>query len=137
MTDLRLDHVGVQVRDLEHAANAFESLFGYHRATRPVENTRHGVRGLFLEKAGSIPIKLITPLGTGPDQFGLHHLAFLTDDIEGSVAELAAHGARVLSSPQPGEMFDDEMIAFLFAGGVNVELVTTDEWRDRITDASE
>jgi len=59
--DLRLDHVGVQVRDLEKAANAFETLFGYRRATRPVVNTRHKVRGLFLEKPGSIAIKLITP----------------------------------------------------------------------------
>ena len=132
MPDLRLDHVGVQVRDLEKAATAFETLFGYQRVTRPVVNTRHNVRGLFLEKPGSIPIKLITPLEPGNHSYGLHHLAFMTDDIFLSVQELGGLGARVLNNPRPGEMFDDELIAFMFGAGINFELVTTTDWRDRI-----
>lgn len=131
---LDIDHVGVQVRDLESAATLFEEVFGYQRATRPVVNTRHGVRGLFLVRDGSPTIKLISPtdLATGGQRFGAHHLAFLTDDIDAAVTELRSRGARLISPPQPGEMFDDNLIAFLFLAGLNIELVTTRAWRDRI-----
>ena len=122
------------VRDLDTAAGVFEQLFGYRRVTRPVENTRHQVRGVFLTKAGSLPLKLITPVGggVGAHRFGPHHLAFLTEDIHQAVREFTEQGAVLVSAPQPGEMFDDELIAFVVAGGVNVELVTTQRWRDRI-----
>jgi len=46
--------------------------------------------------------------------------------------ELGGLGARVLNKPRPGEMFDDELIAFMFGAGINFELVTTTDWRDRI-----
>ena len=132
MPDLRLDHVGIQVRDLLRTAEAFERLFGYRRATDPVVNTRHGVRGVFLEKPGSLTLKLITPVTPGPHAYGLHHLAFMVSDLESTLVELKVAGARTLSPPQPGEMFDDELIAFVRAAGINVELVTTDRWRARI-----
>lgn len=136
--DLRLDHVGIQVRDLEKAAQAFERLFGYRRATDPVVNTRQQTRGLFLEKPGSLPIKLITPLAPGAgDRFGLHHLAFITGDIRTSLELLRARGARVLTGPEAGEMFDDELIAFVFAAGINAELVSTDRWRGRLPTSGE
>lgn len=138
MPSLRLDHVGVQVRNLDKAIRDFEKLFGYRPVTRPVENTRHGVRGVFLESPGSIPIKLITPVdpAAGDQKYGLHHLAFITDDLEGSITELRVNGARLISPAQPGEMFDDNPIAFLFASGLNFEVVTTNQWRGRI-DAGE
>lgn len=132
MPDLRLDHVGIQVRDLLRTAEAFERLFGYRRVTDPVVNTRHGVRGVFLEKADSISLKLITPLSPGPHAYGLHHLAFMAPDLDSALVELGVAGARTLSQPQPGEMFDDELIAFVRAAGVNVELITTDRRRGRI-----
>lgn len=131
--DLELDHVGVEVRALEPTIEALCTLFGYHQATEPVVNTRHRVEVVFLEKAGSLPIKLVRPLdrpvqGTAK----LHHVAFRTGDLERSVGELKERGARVLSPPQPGEAFDDEPIAFVFAGGLNVELVSTTKRRNRI-----
>ncbi|MEU0317067.1 VOC family protein [Nocardioides sp. NPDC006273] len=124
--------MGIQVRDLLRTAEAFERLFGYRRVTDPVVNTRHGVRGVFLEKADSISLKLITPLSPGPHAYGLHHLAFMAPDLDSTLVELGAAGARTLSPPQPGEMFDDELIAFVRAAGVNVELITTDRRRGRI-----
>ncbi len=135
---LRLDHIGIQVRDLDRAAQAFERLFGYRRATEPVVNSRHRTRGLFLEKPGSLPIKLVTPLEpSARERYGLHHLAFITDDVGRCADDLHAAGARVLSEPAPGEMFGDELIAFLFAAGINVELVSTDRWAKRLTASDE
>jgi methylmalonyl-CoA/ethylmalonyl-CoA epimerase len=132
---IQLDHIGVQVRDLPTAVRTFTELFGYHQATEPVLNTRHQVEVVFLEKAGELPIKLFRAVGPDakPEPPKLHHLAFRTDDLDASVAELTAKGARVLSPPSPGEAFDDEPIAFLFARGINIELFATDKRRARIT----
>lgn len=134
MFDLRLDHVGVQVADLDQAAALFEGALGYHRATLPVTNSLHGVRGIFMVKPGSVPIKLITPIDPGDEVFkvGTHHLAFMVDDIDEAVTQLRFAGARLLKRPRPGEMFDGKLIAFLSVAGVNVELVTTRQWRNRI-----
>ena len=133
VADLRLDHVGVQVRDLRTAIDAFTKFFGYRQATEAIVNTRHGVEVVFLEKTGSMPLKLICPVGQdAPGATKLHHLAFRTEDIERAVQALREQGARVLSPPAPGEAFDDEPIAFLFAGGLNIELVSTDRRRGRL-----
>ena len=42
---------------------------------------------------------------------GLHHVAFLVDDLEGEIARLEAEGYRVVSGPKPGA--DQKRIAFL------------------------
>jgi catechol 2,3-dioxygenase-like lactoylglutathione lyase family enzyme len=135
MSGLRFDHIGVQVRELERAADVFEHMFGYRRVTEPIENTRHKVRGVFLVGEGGPPIKLISPVGpnAADRRFGVHHLAFLTEDIHADIAELRRLGARLLSRPQPGEMFDDNLIAFMHAAGTNIELVTTRNWRGRLS----
>lgn len=131
---LELDHIGVQVRDLSAAIRMFVELFGYHQATEPVVNTHHKVEVVFLEKSGALPIKLFRPVGPDakPQPPKLHHLAFRTDDLEHALTDLTAKGARVLSPPTPGEAFDGEPVAFLFAGGINIELFATDKRRARI-----
>lgn len=133
LRELTLDHVGIQVGDLAPAIQAFAKYFGYHQATLPVINTRHQVEVVFLEKEGSMPIKLFRSIADpkkAPPK--LHHLALRTNQIEGAVEALKQVGARVLNEPAPGEAFDDEPIAFLFAAGLNVELVSTDKRRSRI-----
>lgn len=131
--DLRLDHIGIQAGALEETIAMFCECFGYRQATSAVVNTRHRVEVVFLEKAGSVPIKLIRPLDTVvPPAARLHHVAFHTDVLDQAIATLQAQGARLLSPPAPGEAFENEPIAFLFVGGLNVELITTDKRRNRI-----
>jgi methylmalonyl-CoA/ethylmalonyl-CoA epimerase len=130
--NLRLDHIGVQVKELGSSIELLCKLLGYRQATEPVVNTTHRVEVVFLEKPGSLPIKLFRALDDPRPQTRLHHLALRVDDLGQAVAALAAQGARVLSPPAPGEAFDGEPIAFLFAGGLNLELVATDKRRARI-----
>jgi len=130
---LRLDHLGIQVSDLAAAIEAFAKYFGYRQATAPVVNTRHQVEVVFLEKAGSIGIKLFRSVGDVKAQIPkLHHVAFRTDEMNSAVEALVEEGARVLHAPAPGEAFDGEPIAFLFAAGLNLELVSTDKRRSRL-----
>lgn len=137
---MTLDHIAVAVRDVEAAADRICELTGYSRHTERVTNTRQQVNVLFLRKSGSLDIKLIEP--SGPDSplwaflrkgGGLHHLCFKAADVNAACGELAAAGARVLTPPEPGEAFDDGLIAFLYFGfGLNVEVIDTDRRRGRV-----
>ncbi len=128
-----LDHIGIEVRSLDTAIETLTQMFGYRQATHPIVNTRHGVTVVFLEKAGSLPLKIVCPVnGRATAAAKLHHLAFRVEELEPAISKLQELGARVLSPPAPGEAFDDEPIAFLFAGGLNVELVATDKRRGRL-----
>ncbi|BDD87624.1 VOC family protein [Desulfofustis limnaeus] len=130
---MKIDHVGIVVGSMAKAIDQWQTYFGYRQATEPVLNTRQKVVVVFLEKPGSLPVKLVEP--TGPDSpvaafarrgGGLHHLCFLCDELEPELDRLKQAGARVLTEPQPGEAFANEKIAFLFAGqGLNIELIDT------------
>jgi methylmalonyl-CoA/ethylmalonyl-CoA epimerase len=142
---MTVDHVAIAVRSVEAAAERLCSLFGYRRATTPVTNSRQQVNVLFLSRAGSIDLKLIEPATPESPLWdfvrkggGLHHLCFQVPDVAAGCAELAGKGARVIAPPAPGEAFDDHLIAFCYVGlGLNVELVDTDERRNRVPEPIE
>jgi methylmalonyl-CoA/ethylmalonyl-CoA epimerase len=129
-----IDHLAIAVRNVEQAAGRLCALFGYARQTRKVTNTRQDVNVLFLEKEGSLTLKLIEPASDGSPLWdfvrkggGLHHICFKAASVDAACTELVGKGARVLAPPQPGEAFDDHLIAFLYAGsGLNVEVIDTD-----------
>jgi methylmalonyl-CoA/ethylmalonyl-CoA epimerase len=135
---MQLDHVAVAVRSVEAAAEKLCALLGYERKTAAVTNTRQRVNVLFLAKPGSIDIKLIEPSDEASPLWdavrkggGLHHLCFKVADVNEASAALAKKGARIISPPAPGEAFDDNLIAFCYAGfGLNVELIDTDARRN-------
>lgn len=93
-----------------------------------------------LRKAGPLGIKFIELFGPAAPfaEFvkcgrGPHHLAFLVSDVGHTCVELSGLGARILATSQPGEAFDDHLVAFAFLGaGLNAEIVDTDERRARL-----
>jgi methylmalonyl-CoA/ethylmalonyl-CoA epimerase len=138
---MRLDHIGIVVRDLSEGIRLWTGIFGYRQATEPVFNTRQRVRVVFLEREGCVSIKLVEPAEPGSPVAslaarggGLHHLCFRTaGPLEAAAAALQRQGGRVLAPPQPGEAFEGHEIAFVYAGqGLNVELVATDARARRI-----
>ena len=141
--DFAIDHIAVAVRSIEAAADRLCALLGYARTTQVVANTRQQVKVLFLGKDGSLPIKLIEPHGDDSPLWefvkkggGLHHVCFQTASVEEACAQLASKGARVIAAPQPGEAFDDELIAFVYLGlGLNIEVIDTDRRRGRLAPA--
>lgn len=134
---MRVDHVCIAVRNIDRAAQRFCELFGYSIKTDKVNNSRQEVNVQFLCKNDSLDIKLIEPSNRESPlvEFlkrgeGLHHLCFKGEDTELDVQALAAKGARILAEPQPGEAFDEALIAFVYAGlGLNVEIIDTDKRR--------
>ncbi len=130
-----IDHIGIVVPSLEQAIDRWERLFGYHRNSDIVLNTRQKVRVVFLSKPNSLTVKLVSP--SAPDSpisqaalkgGGLHHLCFRCAGIETEIAKLKKQGATLIVPPQPGEAFGNQPIAFMLAGNnLNFELIDTSE----------
>lgn len=141
---MNLDHVCIAVRSIDAAAGRLCELLGYTRKTGKVTNTRHRVNVQFLGKSGSLDIKLIEPADSDSSLWefikkggGLHHLCFKAADVSQECEVLAEKGVRILSQPAPGEAFDDNLIAFCYLGfGLNIEVIDTDERRNRIPEAT-
>ena len=138
-----IDHIAVVVRSIDQAIPLWQKAFGYSPMTSPVVNTRQRVRVVFLAKKDSIVIKLVEPTDpSSPVQSvaarggGLHHLCFKCEDLDGELGRLQQQGMRLIAGPEPGEAFDNEAIAFVYAGhGLNVELVATEKKAALLKDA--
>ena len=115
-------------------------VFGYRQMTEVIENTRQKVKVVFLEKENSMLIKLIEPSGKDSPVFeyskkggGLHHLCFKCDSIKSEIQNLKEKKFRLITAPEPGEAFGDELIAFLFGqNGLNIELIDTGKKANKI-----
>lgn len=135
-----IDHIGIVVKHLEDGIANWSRMFGYLQTTEPVLNSLQKVRVVFLEKEGSLPVKLLEPTDSTSPVWafalkggGLHHLCFKTENLGNDLGHLEKEGARVLVHPQPGEAFEMAPIAFVYAGqGLNVELIDTDKRARRL-----
>ena len=132
---MNIDHIGIVTKSLEKGIKLWIETFGYRQKTKEVVNTRQKVKVVFLEKNGSIDIKLLEPVDDSSPVYrfalkggGLHHLCFKCDSLDSELVELKDKGFRILAGPEPGEAFDNENIAFIYATqGLNIELIDTDK----------
>lgn len=139
-----IDHIGIVTPSINDGIRQWQQLFGYHRASEIIENTRQKVRVVFLSKKGSTLIKLVEPSASDSPVSafarrggGLHHLCFRCDDIKLQVSLLQANGAKILVPPEPGEAFNGEDIAFfLTRDNLSVELIDTTGKRGFATEPS-
>jgi methylmalonyl-CoA/ethylmalonyl-CoA epimerase len=97
---LKIDHLGIAVKDLGEAVKSYEALGFAVDATHDVPTEK--VRTAFLP-AGESHLELLEP--TDPSSViarflekrsGLHHVCVLVEDIDAALAELKARGVPVL-----------------------------------------
>ncbi|ORC32637.1 hypothetical protein B4O97_15880 [Marispirochaeta aestuarii] len=130
-----IDHIGIVVKSVKDGIAHWEKVFDYKQKTEIVVNTRQKVKVVFLEKKGSILIKLIEPTDATSNVFafsmkggGLHHICFKCEDLSTEISELKKKGLRVIVKPEPGEAFENGDIAFIYArNNLNIELIDTDK----------
>jgi len=139
---MKLDHVCFAVCSIDATAKVLEKYLEYQVRTTKVLNSRQQVVVQFFSKHGSLDIKLIEPENKSSPLInflkkgeGLHHLGFKTMSVTAELEEMKEKGARITAKPQPGEAFDEELIAFAYlGGGVNIELIDTDKRRDELSE---
>lgn len=97
---LKIDHLGIAVKDMAEAKRAYEALGFEIEAEHDVPTER--VKTAFIT-VGESHLELLEP--TDPSSViakflekrsGLHHICVLVDDIEKSMAEMKAAGAQLL-----------------------------------------
>ena len=128
-----IDHIGLVVKSIEKGIEHWGKVFEYRQMTEAVINSRQKVKVVFLCKDNSLTVKLIEPTDETSSVFrfamkggGLHHICFKCNDMNNELQRLSEMGLRVLTAPQPGEAFDNENIAFIYAKhGLNIELIET------------
>jgi len=126
-----IHHIGIAVADLDAAIETYARLFGAaleHRET--VEE--QGVEAASL-RSGDSRVELLRALGpeTPVGKFlakrgpGMHHIAFLVDDLEAELPRLRAEGAQLIDETPRQGLFGLQ-VAFVHpeaTGGVLAELV--------------
>jgi methylmalonyl-CoA/ethylmalonyl-CoA epimerase len=133
---LRIDHVGIAVRDLEASMEFYSSTFGLTVAGRET-NEPQGVREamLFVNDGpnGTSYVQLLEPLAedTAVGKFlatrgeGVHHIGYGVADVAAELERLRSEGIRLVDErPRHGSL--GASIAFLHpksVGGVLTELV--------------
>ncbi|GAA2677227.1 VOC family protein [Actinoplanes palleronii] len=112
MTEPRLDHAGLSVRDLEAAADWYCAAFGYTREVAlrvdaidldivMLIHRAHGDRLELLHRPGSAP----GPRPADPAEAALSqtfgHVAFDVADLDATVTRVVGLGARPVMPPRP------------------------------------
>ena len=125
-----LDHIGIAVKDLAAALSFYRDALGLE-IEAPEEVASQRVRAHFVP-VGEAKLELLeataadSPIARYVDKRGpgLHHITLRVDDIEAALAQLKAHGAKLIDEkPRPGA--EGSLVAFVHpasAHGVLVEL---------------
>ncbi len=125
---LKIEHIGIAVKDIESSNDLFKSLFGEaHYKIEDVES--EGVKTSFF-KCGPNKIELLqatnedSPIAKFVEKKGegIHHIAFAVDDIEKELERLTNEGFSLIHKvPKKGA--DNKIIAFLHPKSTNGVLV--------------
>ncbi len=125
---MKLEHIGIAVKDLEAANELYARLIGKkHYKTESVESEK--VKTSFF-KTGYSKIELLE--ATGPESAiarhiekrgeGIHHIAFEVKDIYAEMERLKKEGFRLLNE-KPKRGADNKLVCFIHPKDANSVLV--------------
>jgi len=127
---IRIEHIGIAVKDLAAAEALYTKLLGAEPYKREAVESEGVMTSFF--RTGPNKIELLEstrpdgPIATAIEKRGegIHHIAFEVADIRAEMARLKSEGFTLLSEePKPGA--DNKLVCFIHpksAGGVLVEL---------------
>ena len=125
---MKLEHIGIAVKNIESANQIFSDLFGQD-AYKQEDVASEGVSTSFFQ-VGESKVELLE--ASAPDSAiakfiekrgeGIHHLAFEVEDIDSEIARLSGLGYRLINET-PKDGADNKRIAFLHPKSTNGVLV--------------
>lgn len=128
---IRIDHIGVAVKDLDDAIKLYERSFGMELVHRETVESQ-GVEAVLLD-VGDGHVELLSPLGddTPVGKFiakkgeGIHHVAYAVEDIEAALVQAEAAGIKLIDK-EPRTGIRGSRVAFAHpaaTGSVLTEIV--------------
>jgi len=127
---LKVEHIGIAVKDLENSNDLFKKLFGKSHYKIESVDSEHVNTSFF--KVGTTKIELLE--ATNNDSAiatfiekrgeGIHHIAFEVEDIHKEMKRLEKEGFRLINA-KPKHGADNKLVCFLHpksSNGVLIEL---------------
>lgn len=109
---MRLDHIGVVVKDLEESRKYYEEHFGFDKCSALIDEPEQKVKIIFVKTgtAGSPDIEIIQPAQEDSAVYnflkktggGLHHFAYEVDNLDESVQHFKKMKAVPVGRIYPG-----------------------------------
>ncbi|PIE34716.1 methylmalonyl-CoA epimerase [candidate division KSB3 bacterium] len=127
----KVNHIGIAVKDIEKSLEVYQDLLGLELEGQHEVKEQKVLTAFF--PVGETHLELIQPTegNVGVTKFlekrgeGVHHICFEVDNIETTLSDLKARGARLIDE-KPREIEDGKKkMAFLHpksTGGVLIEL---------------
>lgn len=127
---MKVEHIGIAVKDLEQADKLFSSLFRLSPYKKEAVESEGVLTSFF--KLGETKVELLeaskedSPIAKFIEKRGegMHHIAFEVEDIEAEMQRLASQGFRLLNE-KPKKGADNKLVCFVHpkdSNGVLVEL---------------
>jgi methylmalonyl-CoA/ethylmalonyl-CoA epimerase len=121
-------HVGIAVRDMQAAIQAYKALFGYDTVSGPFADPLQKVSVSFLSRGQGDPLlELVAPLGADSPITrllkhggGTYHLCYEVPDINAAIEHLTKNGSMLISGPLPAVAFSMREIAWLMTGDAHL-----------------
>lgn len=121
---LRLEHIGIAVKDLEAVNDLYGQIFAKGRYKEEEVASEHVKTSFF--QLGEAKVEFLE--ATHPDSAiakhiekrgeGLHHIAFEVDDIHAEMKRLSEQGFQILNA-EPKRGADNKLVCFLHPKGTN------------------
>jgi len=127
---IRIDHIGIAVKDIEQSRSLFESLLGVPEYKSEMVTSENVLTSFFQSEHSKIELLHSDDPDNVINRFiakrgeGIHHIAFEVEDIRTAISDLQAKGFQFISD-EPKLGADNKMICFLHpksANGVLIEL---------------
>jgi methylmalonyl-CoA/ethylmalonyl-CoA epimerase len=127
---LKIEHIGIAVKDIEQSIALFTKLFGKQPYKSEEVKSENVLTSFFMVGNNKIELLTATDTNSAIAKFiekkgeGIHHIAFEVDDIYKEMERLKMEGFRLLSN-EPKAGADNKLICFLHpkdTNGVLIEL---------------
>ena len=125
---LKIEHIGIAVKNIEESNNVFAKLFARQPYKKEAVESE-GVSTSFFQM-GDSKIELLE--ATNPNSAiakfiekrgeGIHHIAFEVEDIYAEMKRLKAEGFQLINA-EPKKGADNKLVCFLHPKGTNGVLV--------------
>ena len=132
---IRIDHIGVAVRDVDEAVAKYQRILGAERVGN-VDLTMQGnkTRAAYLKVGDGL---MVMDGAVEPDGFiakfierrgeGLHHIALVVDDLDGYMKELEAKGVKIPHRESFGPLRREIVLSPKDLCGVVMQII---EWKE-------
>jgi methylmalonyl-CoA/ethylmalonyl-CoA epimerase len=118
-----MHHIGIVVASIDAAVSSYETTLNLGVVSGPFIDPLQGARVIFLSRGqpGEAAIELVEPTSeTSPVApfvkrgGGMHHVCYLTRDLDGELARVRALGALLVHAPVPAVAFQGRRIAWIY-----------------------